>query len=85
MVDDGAGTNTLTLSASNFEKFGANWEHAVLPEDDGGSTLLAVNSDADGFEDFLVSEDGDLQQRFNINVDGVGTDHGIFLEISTST
>lgn len=85
LVDDGVGTNTFTLSASNFEKFGDNWEHAILPEDDGGSTLLAVNSDADGFEDFLVSEEEELGQRFSINVDGVGTDHGIFLEISTST
>lgn len=82
-VTDAGGTDTLALSADNFTKYGPRWEHGVLPEADGGATLLAVNALDPGFEDFQIN-DGEIQ-RFNINVDGIGTDHGIFLEISTST
>lgn len=84
-VDDDAGTNTFALSTDNFEKFGPNWENGVLPEEDGGNEILAVNALDPGFEDFLVSEEEGLIERFRVNTDGVGTDHGIFLEISTST
>ena len=85
IVSDIAGTDTFALAADNFESFGPNWEHGVLPEDDSGSTLLSVNALDPGFEDFLVNYDPEGVQRFNINVDGIATDHGIFLEISTST
>ena len=84
-VDDDAGTNTFALSSDNFDKYGPNWENGVLPEEFGGSELLAINALDPGFEDFLVSEEEGLIERFRINTDGVGTDHGIFLEISTST
>lgn len=85
LVDDAGGTNSFALSANNFDKFGPNWENGVLPEEGGGNELLSVNALDPGFEDFLVSEEDDLGQRFRVNTDGIGTDHGIFLEISTST
>lgn len=82
---DAAGTDLLAVAGTNVESYGDNWENGVLPELGGGETILSVNALDPGFEDFLIQEEDESPQRFNIQVDGVNTNHGIFLEISTSS
>lgn len=84
LVTDVAGTDNIAVSGTTFASYGKNWELAILPEDDQSGDILSVN-DGNQFQDFLVDTDDEGQTNFFVQTAGVNTDHGVMLEISTST
>lgn len=83
LVTDAVGTDNIAVSANNFEAFGDNWELAILPEESSGGGVLVVNA-GEGFENFNINS-SEGQEIFNVQTEGIENNHGIMLEISTST
>lgn len=83
LVTDAVGTDNIAVASDNFSAFGDNYELAILPEDSSGGGVFGVNA-GEGYEDLNVETETEGVEVFAVQTEGIETNHGVMLEISTS-
>lgn len=72
--------NNIALSSNNISRFGENFELGILPEDGYVTEKLRVDP---SLEPLSTEDENGAQENLTIQFEGIGTEHGVMLEIST--